>query len=119
MSKLLNNFFFIFFILLISLFTLYPSFSLALFGDDWLVIHRYVTDVGSLSEGLSKHMREYLTAYGPTQVLMGILAQFYDYNATLYYVTSYVLRLFAAFSLFPIVFYLTRNKLSAFFATAF
>ena len=119
MSKLLNNFFFIFFILLISLFTLYPSFSLALFGDDWLVIHRYVTDVGSLSEGLSKHMREYLTAYGPTQVLMGILAQFYDYNATLYYVTSYVLRLFAAFSLFPIVFYLTRNKLSAFFAVLF
>src|SRR3989344_333848 len=119
MSKLLNNFFFIFFILLISLFTLYPSFSLALFGDDWLVIHRYVTDVGSLSEGLSKHMREYLTAYGPTQVLMGILAQFSDYNATLYYVTSYVLRLFAAFSLFPIVFYLTRNKLSAFFAVLF
>ena len=119
MSKLLNNFFFIFFILLISLFTLYPSFNLALFGDDWLVIHRYVTDVGSLSEGFSKHMREYLTAYGPTQVLMGILAQFYNYNATLYYVTSYILRLFAAFSLFPIVFYLTRNKLSAFFAVLF
>lgn len=119
MLKLLKNFLFILSILLISLFTLYPSFNLSLFGDDWLVIYRYVTDVGSLSAGFSKHFSEYLSPYGPTIVLMGILEQFYNYNSTFYYITSYLLRLFAAFSLFPITFYLTRNKLSAFFAVLF
>jgi len=115
----MKNLLFIFPILLISLFTLYPSFNLALFGDDWLVIYRYVTNVGSISAGFSKHLHEYLTPYGPTQVFMGILAQFYNYNSTFYYITSYLLRLFAAFSLFPITFYLTRNKLSCFFAVLF
>ncbi|TSC88539.1 MAG: hypothetical protein G01um10147_35 [Microgenomates group bacterium Gr01-1014_7] len=117
--KLSKNFLFIFSILLISLFTLYPSFNLALFGDDWLVIYRYVSDVGSISAGFSKHLHEYLSPYGPTQVFMGILEQLYNYNSTFYYITSYLLRLFAAFSLFPITFYLTRNKLSAFFAVLF
>lgn len=115
----LSNFVFIFSILAISLFTLYPSFNLALFGDDWLVIYRYVIDVGSISAGFTKHLHEYLSPYGPTQVFMGILEQLYKYNATFYYITSYFLRLFAAFSLFPITFYLTRNKLSAFFAVLF
>lgn len=119
MLKLSKNFLFIFSILLISLFTLYPSFNLALFGDDWLVLYRYTTNLGSISAGFSKHLNEYLSAYGPTIVFMGILEQLYAYNSTLYYITSYLLRLFAAFSLFPITFYLTRNKLSAFFAVLF
>ncbi len=119
MLKLSKNLLFIFSILLISLFTLYDSFNLALFGDDWLVIYRYITDVGSVSAGFSKHLHEYLSPYGPTQVFMGILEQFYSYNSTFYYITSYLFRLFAAFSLFPIAFYLTRNKLSAFFAVLF
>lgn len=119
MLGLSKNFLFIFFILLISLFTLYPSFNLALFGDDWLVIYRYVMDVGSISAGFSKHLHEYLSPYGPTQVFMGVLKQLYNYNSTLYYITSYLLRLSAAFSLFPITFYLTRNKVAAFFAVLF
>ena len=119
MLKISKNFLFVFSILLISLFTLYPSFNLALFGDDWLVIYRYVTDVGSISAGFSKHLHEYLSPYGPTQVFMGLLAQLYNYDSTSYYITSYLFRLFAAFSLFPITFYLTRNKLSAFFAVLF
>lgn len=119
MVKLSKNFLFVFFILLISLFTLYPSFNLALFGDDWLVLYRYATNLGSISAGFSKHLNEYLSPYGPTIVFMGILEQLYNYNSTLYYITSYLFRLFAAFSLFPITFYLTRNKLSAFFAVLF
>ncbi len=119
MLKLSKFILFIFPILLISLFTLYPSFNLALFGDDWLVIYMYVMDVGSISAGFSKHLHEYLSPYGPTQVFMGLLAQLYNYNSTFYYLTSYLFRLFAAFSLFPITFYLTKNKLSAFFAVLF
>lgn len=106
-------------VIILSLFTLYPSFNLALFGDDWLVIYRYVIDVGSIHAGFSKHLHEYLSPYGPTQVFMGILEQSYNYNSTFYYITSYLFRLFAAFALFPITFYLTKNKLSAFFAVLF
>lgn len=119
MLKLSKHLLFIFSISLISLYTLYPSFKLSLFGDDWLVIYTYILDVGNISGGLLKHLHEYLSAYGPTQVFMGILEQFYGYNSTLYYVTSYFFRLFAAFSLFPITFYLTKNRLSAFFAVLF
>lgn len=119
MQKLSKLILFIFPILLISFFTLSPSFQLALFGDDWQMIQRYIAGVGSFSAGFSKHVNLYLTAYGPPHVLMGVLAQLINYDSTAYYVISYFLRLFAAFSLFPITFYLTKNKLSAFFAVLF
>ncbi len=106
-------------IIIVSLFTLYPSFKLSLFGDDWLVIYVYTTVIGSLSAGLLEHLRVYLSPYGPTHILMGILEQFYRYNPLYYYITSYLFRIFAAFSLLPLTYYLTKNKLSAFFAVLF
>lgn len=106
-------------VIIVSLYTLYPSFKLSLFGDDWLVIYVYITAIGSLSAGLLKHLQIYLSPYGPTHIFMGILEQFYQYNSLYYYVTSYLFRIFAAFSLFPLTYYLTKNKLSAFFAVLF
>src|SRR3989338_7165773 len=106
-------------IIIVSLFTLYPSFKLSLFGDDWLVIYVYTTVIGSLPAGLLKHLHVYLSPYGPTHILMGILEQFYHYNPLYYYMTSYLFRIFAAFSLLPLTYYLTKNKLSAFFAVLF
>lgn len=106
-------------IIAVSLFTLYPSFKLSLFGDDWLVIYVYIIAIGSLSAGFLKHLHIYLSPYGPTHVFMGIFEQFYHYNSLYYYVTSYLFRMFAAFSLLPLTYYLTKNKLSAFFAVLF
>lgn len=106
-------------VIAVSLFTLYPSFKLSLFGDDWLVIYVYIIAIGSLSAGFLKHLHIYLSPYGPTHILMGILEQFYHYNSLYYYITSYLFRMFAAFSLLPLTYYLTKNKLSAFFAVLF
>ncbi len=50
---------------------------------------------------------------------MGSLKNLYGYDSTLYYITSYVFRLIAAVSFYPIIYYLTKNKLSAFFAILF
>jgi len=119
MIKILRtSYFLVFSIILISFITLFPSFSLALFGDDWLAFFRYRQHVDPGS-GQWNHLTYYLTPYGPQDILMGLLYKIYGFNSTLYYLTSYFLRMFAAFSLYPLVFYLTKNRLSAFFAALF
>lgn len=106
-------------ILIISLFALYPSFNLGLFGDDWLAFFRYAQHLGPRSPGAWNHLTYYLTPYGPQDILMGLLQRVFDYQSTWYYLISYILRLIAAFSFYPLVFYLTKNKFSSFFAVLF
>lgn len=106
-------------IFFIGLFTLYPSFDLALFGDDWLAFFRFRQHV---DPGFSKYwnyLTYYLTPYGAQDILMGLLHKIYGYNSSSFYFASFILRTLAAFSFFPLVYYLTKNKLSAFFASCF
>ena len=120
-GKLNTKFMFIPFtlIIILSFVVFYPSFSLALFGDDWLAFWRYSQFLGPKSSGEWNHLTYFLTPYGPQDILMGILQQVYNYQSTWYYLISYLLRLISAFSFYPLVFYLTRNKLSALFAVLF
>lgn len=120
-GKLNINFMLIPFILIaiLSFLVFYPSFSLALFGDDWLAFWRYSQFLGPKSSGQWNHLTYFLTPYGPQDILMGILQQIYNYQSTWYYLISYLLRLSAAFSFYPLVLYLTKNKLSAIFAVLF
>lgn len=106
-------------IIILSLLVFYPSFKLALFGDDWLAFWRYNYHLGPKSSGEFNYLTYYLTPYGAQDIIMGLLNKVYGFNSTLYYLTSYILRVIAAFSLFPLVFYLIKNKISAFFAVAF
>lgn len=106
-------------ILIISFFAFIPSFNLALFGDDWLAFFRFREHV---DPGFSKSwniLSYYLTPYGPQDILMGILQKIFDYQSTWYYSISYIFRLFAAFSFYPLVFYLTKSRLASFFAVLF
>lgn len=106
-------------ILIISLFTFFPSFNLALFGDDWLAFFRFREHV---DPGFSKswnYLTYYLTPYGAQDILMGLLHKIFKFQSTGYYFLSYIFRLFAAFSFYPLVFYLTKNKLASFFAILF
>ena len=48
-------------VLIISLFALYPSFDLALFGDDWLAFFRYNKILGPLSQTQWNHLSYFLT----------------------------------------------------------
>lgn len=106
-------------IILISLFTLYPTFSLNLLGDDWLAFFRYFQHLGPESPGAWNHLTYFLTPYGAQDIMMGLLQKIVGYNSTWYYLTSYLLRMVAAFSFFPLIFYLTKSKLAAFFAILF
>lgn len=102
----------------VSLLVFLPSFSLALFGDDWLAFFRFRQHVDP-GTGRWTPIRYYLTPYGPQDILMGVLRKIYGFNSTYYYLTSFIFRLIAAFSFYPLVLKLTKNQLSAFFASLF
>lgn len=106
-------------IILVSLFALYPSFKLALLGDDWLAFFRYAQHLGPKSPGAWNHLTYFLTPYGAQDIMMGLLQKIYNFDSFWYYFISYVLRLIASFSFFPLVYYLTHKKIAAFFAVLF
>lgn len=106
-------------IVLLSLFTFFPSFNLALFGDDWLAFYRYSKLLGPFPQDRQTHLNYFLTPYGAQDILMGLLQKIYGYQSFLYYLTSYVLRIIAAFSFYPLILYLTKSKLAVFFAILF
>ncbi len=104
-------------IILISFLTLYPSFFIGLYGDDYLAIFRYVIHV--LPPGGWNEFSYYLTPYGSQDILMGLLYQKFGMDAFYYEVTAYILRLVAAFSIYPLTHQFTKNKLGSFFAVLF
>lgn len=106
-------------IVLISLFILFPAFYIGLYGDDWLAIFRYVVHVAPPSKEGWNFFTYYLTPYGSQDIIMGLLYLNFGTNAFYYEITSYIFRMIAAFSLFPLVFYLTKSKLATFFAILF
>ncbi len=120
-SAALQNSLLFFLLLALGVWTFLPSFNLALFGDDWLAFVRYLYHLGPSPEtpGRWNHLNYFLTPYGPQDIFMGLLQKAYGYQSSLYYLTSYLLRLAAALSLLPLVNYLTRSKLAAFFAVIF
>ncbi len=106
-------------IFIISLIIIYPSFYIGLYGDDWLAIFRYVVHVIPPSKEGWNLFTYYLTPYGSQDIIMGLLYQNFGTNAFYYEVTAYFFRLIAAFSLYPLIFYLTKSKLATFFAVMF
>lgn len=103
----------------VSLFAFYSSFNLSLFGDSWLIFWRYEKMVGQFSIGAWNHLTYFFTLYGSQDILNGLLFKIYHYNSSPYYIISYLFRLLASFSLYPLAFYFTGNKLASFFAVLF
>src|SRR3989344_3688808 len=118
-----NNFMYLIFLIsttiLVSLYTFYSSFNLSLFGDSWLIFWRYEMMLGQFSTGAWNHLTYFFTLYGSQDILNGFLFKIYQYNSSPHYIISYLFRLLASFSLYPLAFYLTRNKLASFFAVLF
>ena len=106
-------------ILVTSLFTLYPTFHLALFGDDWFVLWNYLHNFNPSSSRQPHLISYFVDTYGPQNLIMGTLYNIFGLESTKYYVISYLFRLIAAISLWLPVFYLTRSKLASFFACLF
>jgi len=106
-------------VFIISFLVIYPAFHIGLYGDDWLAIFRYVVHVLPFSKNGLHYFNYFLTPYGSQDIIMGLLYQKFGTNAFYYELTAYFLRLLAAFSLFPLAYYLTKSKLAAFFAVLF
>lgn len=106
-------------VVLISLYTFYPSFKLALFGDDWLAIWRYYHYFGPEVVKKTGYFTHFVSGYGAYEITSGKLYSIFGPQSNAYYTISYIYRLIAAFSLWPLTFYLTRSKLAAFFASLF
>lgn len=105
-------------IIVISLFTLYPSFKLALFGDDWQQIFHYFLYLGPKSS-VFDHLTYFVGGYGAFGVITGISYLAFGHDYKMYYIFSYIYKLLSAFAIFPLAFYLTRSKLAAFYASLF
>ncbi len=108
-----------FIIIFITFLTFLPSFNLALFGDDWLAFYRYLHHLGPNASEDWNYISYFLTPYGAQDIMMGLLQNIFGYYGKYYHFVSFSLRLVAAFSLYPLVFYLTKSKLATFFAILF
>lgn len=105
-------------IFLTSLYAAYPSFNLALFGDDWQQIYGYFHYLGSESS-IAQHLTFFTGGYGAFEILTGLLYSVFGQNYQIYYQFAYMYKLIAAFSIWPLTFYLTHSKLAAFYASLF
>lgn len=110
------------FLLLISIsfFALKGVFGLALFGDDFLTIWRFLYSVGGANHRPEwNYLSYFLTPYGPQDTITGLLYQLFGMQSIYYHAASYIFRMLAALSLLPLTYYLTKSKLAAFFAALF
>lgn len=107
-------------VFLVGLIVFFPTFNLSLYGDDWLVFWRFDSFFPPLKNiNLFDFLKHFLTRYGSQDILMGFLRSIFSYHSEYYYITSFVMRMLAAFSLFPIALYFTKDKLASFFAILF
>lgn len=117
----IRKIYFLLFFLIIAagFFALRNSFRLELFGDDWLVFFRYNFHLGAPSSGEFNYLSYFLTVYGPEDMSLGLFQPLFHYNSLPYYILSFILRMFAAISIFPLVYSLTKKKYAAFIASLF
>lgn len=106
-------------IIVISLLVLFPIFYVGLHGDDWLVIFRYVVHLSPSSKEGWNYFSYFLTPYGSQDIMMGLLYRYFGNQPIYFEITSYIFRMIAAFSLYPLVYYLTKNRLATFFSILF
>ncbi len=106
-----KNFFLLLFLVLgVIFFVFLHSFNLGLFGDDWLAFWRYLQYLGPKSSGEWTYLTYFFTSYGPEDIFMGLLQKIYGYESFYYFLTSFILRIFASLSLFPLILYFTKSK---------
>ncbi|HET7098876.1 MAG TPA: hypothetical protein VFI61_01425 [Patescibacteria group bacterium] len=96
------------------------SFGLSLFGDDWLVLYifKYQVQHGNFGS-IPFDLVSYLSPYGPTYLIMGIIDKFFGLNPIPYFAASLFFRSLVSISLYILVFQITKNRLSAFVASLF
>lgn len=111
-----NNLVILIFLIALGFLIHYPSFNLALYGDDWLFIYRYFTHyspfffINTMLPGIFT----YLAAYGPSIFLIGKEYQIFGQNFFFYYLLSLIFKIFASFALFLVCKKITKTVLLSF-----
>lgn len=72
-------------ILDVSVFVLYPSFNLALTGDDYLGFWRYNETLAGRQDGPRTPLSYFFIDYGPQDITTAIIHSFVGWNAKYYY----------------------------------
>lgn len=106
-------------LILISLIILWPSFNLHLTGDDYLGLWRYNYYLSCAHGGHWNNFNFFFTDYGPQDTITAIIHNFFGFQPLVYYIVSYIFRLFAALTFYPLVKYITKNRLAAYGSALF
>ncbi len=100
--------------LILGFLTLAPSFNLALTGDDYLGLWRYRYYLEGHTGRQWNHLSFFFTDYGPQDIITATIHKYFGFDSRYYYFFSFLTRVLAALSFFPLVKYLSR---SAFFSS--
>lgn len=103
-------------IILLGLFVLWPSFLLHFDGDSYLTLWRYQLNAEQNKELAFPFISTFFTDYGPQDTMFATLYNIFGLRPVYFYIVSFLLRLFAAFSLLPLLLYLTKNKFASYFS---
>lgn len=118
-KKIITFILYALFILLTELFVLRDTFVLALFGDDWFTFSRYIFYLGPSSPEKFTQFSYFFTVYGPQDSILALMNHFFGYQSHYYYGISFILRYFAALSIYPLVYSLTKSKFTGFIGSLF
>ncbi|KKU75160.1 MAG: hypothetical protein UX99_C0001G0010 [Candidatus Amesbacteria bacterium GW2011_GWB1_47_26] len=99
--------------------TLFPSFNLALTGDDYLGLWRYQFYHNGWGGETLSNWSYFFTDYGPMDMLTAVIHHYFGFNHQVYYIFSFALRFLAALSFLWPVYTLTKNKWASIGAAAF
>lgn len=105
-------------IFIIGIIIVYPTFDIALTGDDYLGYWRITQALGE-NPKLQDYVNYFLTDYGPQDTLTYVIHSFAEFNSTYYYTIAFLLRYIASLSFYPVVKLISKNKFSAFTSALF
>lgn len=104
-------------IIFFGIIVFYPSANIHFDGDSLLTLYRFPRLVGEGRE--HNYFNYFITDYGPQDIVFAIIRHFYGLNPTPYFIVSFILRVIASFSFFPLVASLYKDKKLAYFASTF
>ena len=113
-----NNIYCIVTVIFFGLIVLWPSFKLALTGDDYLSLWRFEHSLNNPALNYN-YLTYWFTDYGPQDSLTALLYHFVGFKPLTYYLTSFALRIIAAISLMPLINYLTKSRKAALISSIF
>lgn len=106
-------------ILAVGFSTLYPSFNLALTGDDYLGLWRYNFYLNGYGGETLNNIQIFFSDYGPQDTITALIHSYFEFNHRIYYIFSFLLRTLASLSFLWPVYKLTKNKWASIGAGAF